>query len=83
MEGAALRAEREHDRNMTLAWNTAMFALNGYGGKLKGKSLDDYLINKPKKSTLASAMAFFSQMQARGFPVRVYRTPAKVRATVQ
>lgn len=78
MEGAALKAEREHDLSVTQAWNTAMFALNGYGGKLKGKKLSDYLIHKPaEKSTLANALGFFNLMKARGIPVKVYRTPRK------
>lgn len=75
MEGAALRQEREHDREMTQAWNTAMFAINGYGGKLKGKALSDYLIgkDKPKRSSTASAIAFFHSMKAAGLPVTITR----------
>lgn len=73
MEGAKLRAEREYDRTVSLAWNTAMFGLKGYGGQLKGKSLSDYLISqdKPKRSAAASAIAFFHAMKAAGLPIEI------------
>lgn len=79
MEAAALRREREYDLAMTQAWNTAIFALNGYGGKLKGKSLSDYLIGKPekKRSTLSDAVAFFHSMKSAGLPVTITRTERK------
>jgi hypothetical protein len=75
MEGAALREEREHDRAIAQAWHTAMFGLNGYGGKLKGKTLSDYLINKPKpkQSSAAKAIAFFHSMKSAGFDVKIER----------
>lgn len=79
MEGAALKQEREYDLAITQAWNTAIFALNGYGGKLKNKSLSDYLIGKekPKRSTVASAVAFFHSMRSAGFPVEITRLEKK------
>lgn len=80
MEGAAVRQEREHDRAISQAWHTAIFALNGYAGKLKNKSLSDYLIakEKPKRSSAAAALAFFHAMKSSGFPVTITRVPRSV-----
>lgn len=77
MEAAAKRDERLIDRATAQAWQTAIFALNGYGGKLQGKSLSDYLINKPPKrrSTTADAVAFFSALKEAGYPIKVERVP--------
>lgn len=82
LEGAALARVRAQDSATTQAWQTAMFALNGYGGKLKGKTLADYLIGdgaKKRRSTLADAQAFFNVLAAQGVPIKCYRTPAKPR----
>jgi hypothetical protein len=74
MQGAALRTERAHNLAMTQAWNTAMFALNGYGGKLKDKTLSDYLIGeKPRQPKAAQALAFFHRLKAAGLPVEIKR----------
>lgn len=79
MEGAKLKAEREYDRTISLAWNTAQFALKGYSGQLKGKSLSDYLISqdKPKRSSAASAIAFFHAMKAAGLPITITKVERK------
>jgi hypothetical protein len=72
MEGAALGAKDRLDIATYTAWHTAIFALNGYSGKLKGKSLADYLTkhgSKPKRSKLADAHAFFGRLQAQGIPI--------------
>lgn len=51
-----------------------MFVLGGYSGKLKGKSLSDYLINKPaERSKAEEALAFFRAMKAKGLPVEITR----------
>lgn len=76
MEAAALRDERLIDRATTQAWQTATFALSGYSGGLKNKTLADYLISekrKPKRSTTAKAVAFFHAMKAAGYPVKIER----------
>jgi hypothetical protein len=74
MEGAARRAERAHDLAMMQAWHTAIFALNGYAGKLKNKGLADYLISeKPKQSKASQALAFFHRLKAAGVPVEIKR----------
>jgi hypothetical protein len=75
MEAAALRREREYDLAIAQAWHTAIFALNGYSGKLKNKSLADFLISKdrPKPSKAAQAVAFFHSLKARGIPVEITR----------
>lgn len=79
MEGAALRQEREYNLAISQAWHTAIFALNGYAGKLKGKSLSDYQVGKerPKQSSTARAIAFFHAMKSAGFPVTITRVPRK------
>lgn len=79
MEGAALRQEREYNQVISQAWHTAVFVLQGYSGKLKGKSLSDYLAgqNKPKPSKAAQAIAFFHAMKAAGLPVTITRKPRK------
>lgn len=81
MEAAALKREREHDLAISQAWHTAIFALNGYAGKLKNKSLSDYLISKdkaqPKRSTVADAVAYFHSMKAAGLPVTITRVERK------
>jgi hypothetical protein len=74
MQGAALREERAHNLAMTQAWNTAMIALNGYAGKLKNKTVADYLIGeKPQQSKAAQALAFFHRLKAAGLPVEIKR----------
>lgn len=79
MEAAALRQEREYNQSIALAWHTAVFALNGYGGKLKGKSLSDFLIGQPQRTTskFASAAMFFNRLKAAGVPITVTRTEPK------
>lgn len=74
MEGAALAAKDKHDLAIVMAWHTAIFALNGYGGKLKGKSLSDFLETEAKPpSKNAAAIAFFHTLKARGFNVEISR----------
>lgn len=75
MEGAALAEKKRLDIAIVTAWHTAMFALAGYGGKLKGKKLSDYLGNpeQPKQSSHAQAIAFFHRLKARGVPVDISR----------
>jgi hypothetical protein len=74
MEGAALAKKQDMDLAMFTAWHTAVFALNGYGGKLKGKKLSDYLTQKPEHNPSHSkAIAFFHSLQARGVPVKITR----------
>jgi hypothetical protein len=74
MEGAALAAKRQSDLATATAWHTAMFALAGYSGGLKGKRLSDYL--SPDETHLkknAEAIAFFHKLKARGVPVDITR----------
>lgn len=81
MEGAALAQRQRLDLATFTAWHTAIFALNGYGGGLKGKSLADFLIkdgSSPKSEAPlqhAQAIHFFQRMKARGFPVEITRIP--------
>jgi hypothetical protein len=71
MEGMARAAKREHELSISAAWHTAVFALSGYGGKLKG--LSEYL-GKPKRPVQhAEAIAFFHSLKERGFPVEINR----------
>lgn len=76
MEGAALAATRAADLAIVTAWHTAVFALNGYAGKLKNKSLSDFLssdFEKPQKSDAASAAAFFHGLKLKGYDVKTER----------
>lgn len=70
-------AQRQFDLCMVTAWHTAIFALNGYAGKLKGKSLADYLGDKPKTDSpalqRARGIAFFQRLKAEGVPVEISR----------
>lgn len=77
MEGMARAANRQVDLAIVNAWHTAVFGLNGYAGKLKGKALSDYLSggSKPAEQNLkhAQAIAWAHRMKARGFPVEITR----------
>jgi len=57
------------------AWHTAVFALSGYAGKLKGKSLSDFLSTRaedtPQQLRHAQGIAFFHRLQARGYDVKI------------
>jgi hypothetical protein len=70
------------DIAMFAAWHTAVFGLNGYAGKLKGKKLSDFLggDEKPEKHPAlqnARAIHFFQSMKAKGFPVEITRVERK------
>lgn len=74
MEGAAIRERKSLNLAIITAWHTAVFALNGYGGKLKG--LSNYLASEQESqpvSTAAQAVAFFRNMKEAGFPVEIKR----------
>lgn len=75
MEGAALAAKREYDLAIATAWHTAVFGLQGYAGKLKGKKLSDFLSDHSDKQPTkhAQAIAFFHSLKARGVPVEITR----------
>lgn len=76
MEGAVLAAKRQHDQAIFTAWHTAVFAIGMYGGKLKGKTLSDFLSSdEPQVSTTkhAEAIAYFHKIKARGAPVEITR----------
>jgi hypothetical protein len=80
MEAAALAAKREYDLAITQAWHTAIFALNGYAGKLKGKTLANFLSGGErvrKQSNAAHAVAFFHRMKSAGMPVSISRVLRK------
>lgn len=71
MEGAALAAERAYDLSVAQAWHAAKFATLSDAGKLKG--LSSYLGKRRGKNPLSAALAFFHQMKASGFPVKITR----------
>jgi hypothetical protein len=74
MEGAALAEKKRFDLAIVTAWHTAVFALNGYAGKLKGKSLSDFLTDKPSRpASHAQGLAFFHRLKAKGVPVEITR----------
>lgn len=74
----ARRATRGFDLAIVNAWHTAIFALSGYSGKLKGKSLSDFLSSDAKpvnasRKNHAQGIAFFHRLQARGVDVKITR----------
>jgi hypothetical protein len=76
MEGLAHAATRQLDLCIVNAWHTAVFALNGYGGKLK--PLADFLSNKPEpegddRLQNAKIIHFFQALKARGVPIDISR----------
>lgn len=80
MEGMARAANRNADLAIVTAWHTAMFGLNGYAGKLKGKKLSEFLTSKiettpedDQRIGNAQAIHFFQSLKARGVPVEITR----------
>lgn len=79
MEGAALRDKKQLDVALFTAWHTAVFGLNGWSGKLKGKSLSDYIGDGSSKEAddgrlqHAKAISFFTRLQAKGLPIEISR----------
>ncbi len=76
MEGMAKAANRQVDLAILGAWHTAIFGLNGFDGKLKGKKLSDFLSAPEKKEVntkSAQAIAFFNSLKARGIEVEITR----------
>jgi hypothetical protein len=79
MEGMARAAMKQVDLAIITAWHTAIFGLSGYAGKLKGKSLSDFLPSASKQPANdrrlkhAEAIAFFHSLKARGVPVDISR----------
>lgn len=73
MEGAALAAKNRLDTALFTAWHTAVFALNGYGGKLK--PLAQYLHLEPDAPAIKNAklIAGFHSLKKRGFDVQISR----------
>ena len=79
MEGAAIRERNGLNVALFMAWHAARFVLNGYGnkGKLAGhKSLSDIMFKDEEQQApkASSAIAFFHNLKARGFPVEITRT---------
>lgn len=77
MEGAVEREKKALDIGMYQAWHTAVLALNGYSGGLKGKSLSNFLLTgrdevRPSGKS-AQALAWAHSMKARGFDVQITR----------
>lgn len=80
MEGLASAATRAIDLAIANAWHTAMFGLGGYAGKLRDKSLSDFLTSRPETSedrsrrlNHAEGIAFFHRLKAKGVPVDISR----------
>jgi hypothetical protein len=76
MEALAHAAMRQLDLCIVNAWHTAVFALNGYGGKLK--PLADFLSSKPEpeddgRLQNAKIIHFFQSLKARGVPIDISR----------
>lgn len=75
MEGAALAVKDRFNLAVVTAWHTAVFGLGMYAGKLKGKSLSDFLTrdDDPHAAKHAKAIAYFHKLKARGVPVEITR----------
>ena len=76
MEGMARAANRMVDLAIVGAWHTAVFGLQGYQNKLRGKKLSDYLTvdrDMTAQTKHAQAIAFFHSLKARGVPVTITR----------
>lgn len=70
-------AQRQFELAISTAWHTAVFALNGYSGKLE--DLSEYLgrVNVSEedreREQNARLIHFFQQMKARGTPIEISR----------
>lgn len=73
MQAKARAAKAEYDRAIFLAWHTAVFALNGYAGKLK--ELGSYLQAKPiaRNQTAAEMLHIMREFQERGASMKITR----------
>lgn len=77
MEGMALAAKLKHELALSQAWHTAVFALTGYGGKLK--DLSEYLgkgrsgAQDNEQLQNARIIHLFNSMRARGFDIKAER----------
>lgn len=76
MEGLAGAATRQLDLSIVTAWHAAVFALNGYAGKLR--PLSEFLSSKPgsrgdERPQNAEIIHFFQSLKASGVPVEVSR----------
>lgn len=71
MEGAALAAERQHEREVRLAWRTAAFVGSAWAGKLK--DISEYLPKSapPKEQTPEELLQAFVEMQEAGAPISI------------
>jgi hypothetical protein len=74
MEGMAHAAKREFDLAISTAWHTAVFALTGYGGKLK--DLREYLDARKnddgdQRLRNAQLIHYFQSMKAKGVPIDI------------
>jgi hypothetical protein len=78
MEGMAHAAQRQFELAISTAWHTAVFALNGYSGKLKDLSEYTGRPNEQRREdsnrlSYAQGIAFFTRLRERGFNVRIER----------
>lgn len=71
MEGAALAAEQQYERDVRLAWRTAAFVGAAWGGKLK--DVGEYLPKPvaPKEQTPEQLLQAFVEMQEAGAPISI------------
>lgn len=82
MEGMAHAANRQIDLCIVTAWHAVSFYAAASTGKLKGKTLSDFLTSKPGETKReddprlqnARAIHFFQSLKARGVDVEITRT---------
>lgn len=69
MEGATRAAERQFERDVRLAWHTAAFSGSAQAGKLK--SLDKYLVKKPRVQSGPEMLNALRALQDMGAPMSI------------
>ena len=69
MDGAALAAERQFKRDLSLAWHTAAFSAAAQVGKLK--KLDAYTEPAPKAQTASQMLGTLRVLKDMGAPMSI------------
>lgn len=69
MEGAARAAERQFDRDLSLAWHTAAFSGAAQAGKLK--PLEKYRVKPQKVQTPDEMLNTLMVLQEMGAPMTI------------
>ena len=73
MDGANLAAERQHNRNISLAWHTAAFMGLAWNGKLEGLAAYTNVPDAPPQEPWSpeQLLSAFQEMHANGAPMTI------------